>query len=67
MLANSDFYTEAFPAEIGNALAGAFDLNFRKGNNQKRENTFQIGVIGIEVKSHVLRRSISKISLPPTR
>ncbi len=51
MLANSDFYTGAFPAEIGNALAGAFDLNFRKGNNQKRENSFQIGVIGIEAST----------------
>ena len=51
MLANSDFYTGAFPAEIGNALAGAFDLNFRKGNNQKREHSFQIGTLGIEASA----------------
>ncbi|MEM9546508.1 MAG: TonB-dependent receptor [Bacteroidota bacterium] len=48
ILADSDFYTGAFPADIGNALAGAFDLNFRTGNNQKRENSFQLGVIGLE-------------------
>jgi len=51
ILADSDFYTGAFPADIGNALAGAFDLNFRTGNNQKRENSFQLGVIGIEVST----------------
>jgi len=33
MLANSDFYTGAFPAEYGNALAGVFDMKFRTGNN----------------------------------
>jgi len=51
MLADSDFYTGAFPADIGNALAGAFDLNFRTGNNQKRENSVQLGVIGLEAST----------------
>ncbi len=51
MLGDSDFYTGAFPADIGNALAGAFDLNFRNGNNQKREHSFQVGVLGIEASS----------------
>ncbi len=32
LLANSDFLTSAFPAEYGNAIAGVFDLGFRKGN-----------------------------------
>lgn len=49
MLTNSDFYTGAFPAEIGNTLAGAFDLRFRNGNNEKREYAFMLGVIGTEV------------------
>ena len=32
VLANSDFFTGAFPAEYGNALAGVFDLRMRHGN-----------------------------------
>ena len=32
LLTNSDFLTGAFPAEYGNAIAGAFDLNLRSGN-----------------------------------
>jgi hypothetical protein len=51
MLANSDFYTGAFPAEYGNALAGVFDMKFRTGNTEKREYTFQAGVIGIDLSS----------------
>lgn len=51
MLADSDFYTGAFPAEIGNVLAGAFDLNFRNGNNENRESSFMAGVIGIEAST----------------
>jgi len=47
-LANSDFYTGAFPAEFGNALSGVFDLNLRKGNNEKREYSFMIGLLGVE-------------------
>ncbi|MEM9929049.1 MAG: TonB-dependent receptor, partial [Bacteroidota bacterium] len=51
MMANSDFYTGAFPAEIGNALGGAFDLNFRNGNNEKREHAVMLGVIGLEAST----------------
>ncbi len=47
-LSNSDFYTGAFPAEIGNATAAVFDLNLRNGNNQKRESSFMIGALGLE-------------------
>ena len=35
MLANSDFYTGAFPAEYGNALSGIFDLSIRNGNTDE--------------------------------
>ena len=49
LLANSDFLTGAFPAEYGNATAGAFDLNLRSGNNQKREYTGQVGFNGFEL------------------
>lgn len=47
-LADSDFMTGAFAAEYGNALGGVFDLRLRKGNNEKREYTFQAGVLGID-------------------
>lgn len=47
-LSNSDFYTGAFPAEFGQATSGVFDLNMRKGNNENREYSFMLGVLGIE-------------------
>jgi hypothetical protein len=48
LLANSDFYTGAFPAEFGNATAGVFDMRLRNGNNRKYEFAAQAGVQGIE-------------------
>jgi hypothetical protein len=48
MLANSDFFTGAFPAEYGNALSGVFDINLRKGNTDKHEYALQLGVLGME-------------------
>jgi hypothetical protein len=48
-LANSDFFTGAFPAEYGNALSGVFDLQMRSGNNQKHEYTGQVGFNGFEL------------------
>ncbi len=47
-LSNSDFLTGAFPAKYGNALGGVFDLNFRKGNSEKREYAFTFGLNGME-------------------
>ncbi len=51
MLANSDFFTGAFPAEYGNAMAGVFDMKFRNGNSGKREYTIQAGLLGIDLSS----------------
>lgn len=48
MLANSDFFSGAFAPEYGNALSGVFDVQFRNGNNEKREYTFSAGVIGLD-------------------
>lgn len=48
LLAGSDFFTGAFPAEYGNALSGVFDINMRKGNTEKHEYAFQLGVLGME-------------------
>ena len=49
LLTNSDFYTGAFPAEYGNAMAGAFDLRMRNGNNQRHEFMGQVGFNGFEL------------------
>ena len=49
LLTNSDFLTGAFPAEYGNAIAGAFDLNMRSGNNEVHEFTGQVGFNGFEL------------------
>ncbi len=51
ILANSEFYTGAFPAEYGNALSGVFDLKLRNGNSEKREYSFQFGFLGTELFS----------------
>ncbi len=48
-LDKSDFLTGAFPAEYGNAIAGAFDLQMRSGNNEKQEFLGQIGFNGFEI------------------
>jgi len=48
LLTNSDFMTGDFAAEYGNALSGVFDLSLRKGNNEKRELTFQAGFLGVD-------------------
>lgn len=49
ILANSEFYTGAFPAEFGNSVAGVFDLRLRNGNNEKHEFSGQFGFLGTEL------------------
>jgi len=51
LLANSDFFTGAFPAEYNNALSGVFDLKMRNGNSSGFEYSFEIGAIGIDLTS----------------
>jgi len=48
MLANSEFYTGAFAPEFGNALSGVFDMRLRKGNNEQREYSASVGILGTE-------------------
>ena len=48
-LANSDFYTGAFPAEFGNATSGVFDLKLRNGNNARHELMGSVGFNGFEL------------------
>lgn len=49
ILANSDFFLSAFPAEYGNSIAGIFDLKLRNGNNKNHEFTGQFGFLGTEL------------------
>lgn len=48
-LANSDFFTGAFPSEFGNGIAGVFDLKMRNGNNEAHEFSGQLGFLGTEL------------------
>jgi len=47
MMSNSDFLTGAFPAEYGNASSGVFDIKLREGNRDKRQYTFEVGLLGV--------------------
>ena len=49
MLGTSTFYKSAFPTSYGNVLSGIMDMKLRKGNNETREFTGQIGLIGIDI------------------
>ncbi len=51
LLANSDFFSGAFPAEYNNALSGVFDIFMRTGSNTEQVNAFQLGIIGIDASS----------------
>jgi hypothetical protein len=48
LLANSDFFTGAFPAEYGNRISGVFDLRTRNGNRDRYEFVGQMGFNGFE-------------------
>ena len=48
LLSRSDFFTGAFPAQYGNAVAGVFDLNLRNGNAKNTEFVLQVGLNGYE-------------------
>ncbi|MEQ8905451.1 TonB-dependent receptor [Ekhidna sp.] len=51
MLANSDFFTGAFPAQYGNATSGIFDLQLRQGNFDNHEHAIQAGLLGVAAAS----------------
>ena len=47
-LSKSSFLSGAFPANFGNTTSAAFDLQFRKPNNNNTEFVAQIGFTGLE-------------------
>lgn len=49
VLATSDFYTGAFPAEFGDGLSGVYDVRLRSGNNEKFEGILGVGIIGTDL------------------
>ncbi|MEM7037391.1 MAG: TonB-dependent receptor, partial [Bacteroidota bacterium] len=48
LLAQTDFFTAAFPADYGNALGSVFDVRFRNGSRDRHHATFQIGILGVD-------------------
>ena len=71
LMTNSDFLTGAFPAEYGNALSGAFDINLRSGNANEYEfigqigfNGFELGAEGPLMKTRKRAESIFSCKLP---
>ena len=66
-LANSDFFTGAFPAEFGNTVSGVFDLKLRNGNNEKYETAAQFGFLGTELIAEGPFFQIGEIVLPGHR
>jgi hypothetical protein len=48
LLAASDFYTAAFPAEYGNVISGIYDVKLREGNNEKFEAMLGAGLLGTD-------------------
>ena len=49
LLTTSDFYTGAFHAEFGEALSGVYDVRMRKGNSDKFEGVFGLGLLGTDI------------------
>ncbi|MDX2247729.1 MAG: TonB-dependent receptor [Bacteroidia bacterium] len=48
LLANSDFSSGGMAAEYGNAISGAMDIHFRKGNMENREYRAKISLLGLD-------------------
>jgi hypothetical protein len=48
LLSRSDFFSGGMPAEYGNALSGAFDVHFKKGNLERPEHRVKIGLLGLD-------------------
>ena len=51
LLANSDYYTAAAPAELGNTMGGVMDLKLRNGNPNTYEHSVKLSTIGLDATS----------------
>lgn len=49
LLGDSYFFNGNYPTQYGNGLGGILDMRMRKGNEEQREYTAQIGLIGIDL------------------
>ncbi|WP_417611976.1 TonB-dependent receptor [Owenweeksia hongkongensis] len=49
LLATSDFYTSAFPAEYGDVLSGVYDIKLRSGNDERFEGVLGVGIMGTDI------------------
>jgi hypothetical protein len=49
LLGPTRFLTGAFGPQYGNTLAGVMDMSLRTGNNERRELTAQVGLIGVDL------------------
>jgi hypothetical protein len=62
VLERADFYKGSTPTDFGNALGGAVDVRFRNGNDEHRETTLGIGLIGLDVATEGVLSKKSKAS-----
>lgn len=62
VLERADFYKGSTPTDFGNALGGAVDVHFRKGNNERQETTLGIGLIGLDAATEGVFSKKSKAS-----
>jgi hypothetical protein len=58
----ADFYKGSTPTGYGNALAGAVDVRFRNGNNERQETSLGLGLIGLDVATEGAFSQNSKAS-----
>jgi hypothetical protein len=49
VLERADFYKGTVPTDAGNALGAMIDVRFRNGNDEKKETTLGIGLVGLDV------------------
>jgi hypothetical protein len=62
VLERADFYKGSTPTDFGNALGGAIDVHFRKGNDEHQETTLGVGLIGLDVATEGVFSKKSKAS-----
>ena len=51
LLANSDYYTAAAPAEMGNTMGGVMDISLRSGNSENYEHSVKLSTLGLDLTS----------------